>query len=216
MRPPGTGAFALREIVVATRNPHKLSEVRAILADAGVRVRGLGDFEGVPEVVEDRDTFEGNAAKKAEEVARATGRTTLADDSGLVVEALGGEPGVLSARYAGRDGDHAANNAKLLAELAKLEVVDDGKRAARFVCVIALARIGRPTRLFRGETRGHIARGPKGRGGFGYDPVFESDDLGVTFAEADPPRKNAVSHRGRALAAFVGALARGELDGFFD
>ena len=202
----------MREIVIATRNPHKLEEVRAILSGADVRVRGLPEFDGVPEVVEDRDTFDGNAAKKAEEVSRATGRPALADDSGLVVDALGGAPGILSARYSGPDGDPAANNAKLLAEMA---AVRDEDRTARFVCVIALAREGRDTRLFRGETSGRIGRELKGRGGFGYDPLFLSDDLGRTFAEADPAGKNAVSHRGRALAAFSRALAAGEIDPFF-
>ncbi|MHC4247639.1 MAG: RdgB/HAM1 family non-canonical purine NTP pyrophosphatase [Planctomycetota bacterium] len=209
----------MRELVIATRNPHKLEEVRAILAGADVGVRSLDDLGGVPEVpevVEDRDTFAGNAAKKAEEVARATGSAALADDSGLVVDALGGAPGVLSARYAGSDGDSAAistaNNAKLLAEMA---AVGDGDRAARFVCVIALAREGHGTRLFRGETAGRIGGERKGRGGFGYDPLFVSDDLGVTFAEACPEEKNAVSHRGRALAEFAKALAAGKLDEFF-
>jgi len=186
----------LRELVLATRNPHKLEEAGAILSGADIVVRGLGEFGDIPEVVEDRDTFDGNAAKKAEEVSRATGLPALADDSGLVVDALGGAPGVLSARYAGSDGDdkakNSANNAKLLSEM---EAVADADRDARFVCVIALAREGR---------------------GFGYDPLFISDDLRVTFAEAGPDRKNAVSHRGRALAAFADALAAGELDEFFD
>jgi XTP/dITP diphosphohydrolase len=212
----------VRELVIATRNPHKLEEARAILADADVGVRGLGDLGDlgevpeVPEVVEDRDTFEGNAAKKAEEVSRATGLAALADDSGLVVDALGGAPGVMSARYGGCGGDSAAiskaNNAKLLAEMT---AVGDGERGARFVCVIALAREGHETRLFRGETAGRIDRELKGRGGFGYDPLFVSDDLGVTFAEAGPDEKNAVSHRGRALAEFAKALAAGELEEFF-
>ena len=207
----------MRELVLATRNPHKLEEAGAILSGADIVVRGLEDFGDIPEVVEDRDTFEGNAAKKAEEVSRATGLPALADDSGLVVDALGGAPGVLSARYAGGDGDdnarNSANNAKLLSEM---QAVADADRAARFVCVIALARDGRETRFFRGETSGMIGREPKGRGGFGYDPLFMSDDLGVTFAEAGPDEKNAVSHRGRALAAFADVLAAGELDGFFD
>ncbi len=202
----------MRELVMATRNPHKLDEARAILADAGVSVRGIDEFEGVPEVVEDRDTFEGNAAKKAEEVSRATGLAALADDSGLAVDALGGAPGVLSARYAGRDDDNAANNAKLL---SNLDSVADGDRTARFVCAIAFAREGIKTRLFRGETAGRIARELAGSGGFGYDPLFVSNDLGRTFAEAGSPEKNAVSHRGRALAAFAEALAAGELDEFF-
>jgi len=123
----------------------------------------------------------------------------------------------MSARYAAGDGDdkanNAANNAKLLSEM---QAVANADRSARFVCVIAFARDGRETRFFRGETSGMIGREMKGRGGFGYDPLFMSDDLGVTFAEAGPDEKNAVSHRGRALAAFADALAAGELDEFFD
>jgi XTP/dITP diphosphohydrolase len=203
----------VRELVLATRNTHKLAEARAILESASVCVRGIDEFADVPEVVEDRDTFEGNAAKKAEEVTRSTGLAALADDSGLVVDALGGAPGVVSARYAGGDCDDAANNAKLLTELTNLYKEE---RAARFVCVIALAREGRATRLFRGETEGRIAREAKGREGFGYDPLFVSDDLGVTFAEAGSAEKNTVSHRGRALGSFVQALAAGELDTFFE
>ena len=203
----------MRELVMATRNSHKLAEARAILADAGVGVRGLDEFDEVPEVVEDRDTFEGNAAKKAEEVASATGRATLADDSGLVVDALGGAPGVLSARYAGRDGDNAANNAKLLTEMTD---VVDSERTARFVCVIALAWEGRQTHLFRGETEGRMGRELKGCEGFGYDPLFVSDDLGDTVAEAGSTEKNAVSHRGRALGEFARSLAAGSLEEFFD
>ena len=211
----------MREIVVATRNPHKLEEIRAILDGANVRVRGLDEFENVPEVVEDAATFEGNAAKKAEAVARATGRVSIADDSGLAVDALGGAPGVMSARYAGAGCDYRANNAKLLKNLKKLgklealEGVADDRRAARFVCAIALAAPGRETVLFRGECEGRITTELRGEGGFGYDPLFFSPELGRTFAEASSGEKNRVSHRGRALANLREALEAGRLDEWF-
>jgi XTP/dITP diphosphohydrolase len=203
----------MREICLATGNAHKLAEVREILAPAGVAVRGLNEFAGVEPAVEDGDTFEHNARAKAETAARSIEMVVVADDSGLMVDSLGGAPGVYSARYAGRDGDHAANIAKLLAELGD---VPDERRTARFVCVIAVAREGRKTRTYSGETHGRILRGLRGTGGFGYDPVFLSSDLGVSFAEARSSQKHAVSHRGRALARFAAALGAGELDGWFD
>jgi XTP/dITP diphosphohydrolase len=231
----------VRQIVLATANPHKLREMKEILAAAGVdvTVRGLDEFPDAPEVTEDGETFAANARKKAGSAARATGQVAVADDSGLEVDALGGAPGVLSARYAGRDGDYdaapsgpravaeaavarrrlvvptsRANNAKLLREL-DLKGVPDDERTARFVCVIAVAAPGRETRLFRGESEGRITRELRGGGGFGYDPLFHSDHLGKTFAEAAPSEKHAVSHRGRALAKFAEALAAGGLDDWF-
>ncbi len=202
----------MREIVIATRNGHKLAEIRAILAEAGFLILGLDEFDGAPDVEEDGATFEANAAKKAEAAARATGRVAVADDSGLVVEALGGAPGVMSARYAGAGGDGGANNALLLREL---DGVPDGRRTARFVCVVAAARTGRRTRLFRGDCGGRIIRELRGEAGFGYDPLFFSDELGMTFAEAAPGEKNRASHRGRALALLREALASGEFDDWF-
>ena len=202
----------MREIVIATRNEHKLAEIRAIFADEGLLIRSLGEFEGAPDVEEDGATFEANAAKKAEAAARATGCACVADDSGLEVDALGGAPGVVSARYAGAGGDAGANNAKLLREL---EGVPDERRGARFVCVVAAARTGRGTRLFRCECGGRIAREPCGEAGFGYDPLFFSGDLGMTFAEAAPGEKNRASHRGRAFGRLREALASGELDDWF-
>lgn len=212
----------MKEIVLATNNPHKLREMKEIFAAAGagsgVTVWGLDEFPDAPGVVEDGGTFEANARKKAESAARATGLVAVADDSGLLVEALGGAPGVQSARYAGSQGDHAANNAKLLREL-KMRNVSDDERTARFVCVIALAAPGRETRFFRGESEGRITREPAapkaGGGGFGYDPLFLSDDLGKTFAEASAEEKHSVSHRGRALAELAEALAAGEFDEWF-
>lgn len=202
----------MRQIVLATRNPHKIDELRQILAGIDVVVRGIGEFDGAGPVVEDGLTFEENAAKKAEAAAAATCRLSLADDSGLVVDELGGAPGVISARYAGGEGDHVANNAKLLAAMSG---VPDGRRTARFVCVIAVARTGRQTALFRGESGGSILCELRGTGGFGYDPLFYSPELGMSFAEAGPDRKHAVSHRGRALAKFRRALREGQFDGWF-
>ena len=198
-------------IVIATRNAAKLAEMRGLLAGAGVEVRGLEDADGAPPVVEDGDSFEANAAKKAESCAEATGRVSVADDSGLVVDALGGGPGVLSARYAGVDGDHAANNAKLLAELRG---VPEGRRTARFVCVVAVAAPGRKTAFFRGECEGIVAAEPRGGGGFGYDSLFYSPLIGRTFAEA-PGEKSRISHRARALGAFREALSAGRFDEWF-
>jgi len=202
----------MREIVVATRNPHKLDEMRALLSGHGLLARGVAEFEGVPEVVEDAATFEANAAKKAETVARATGRTCIADDSGLVVDALDGAPGVLSARYAGVHGDSVSNNAKLLRELEG--VADDG-RTARFVCAIAIAAPSGGARVFRGECEGRITTEARGEGGFGYDPLFYSPELGKTFAEASSEEKNSVSHRARALEELGREIASGRLDEWF-
>ncbi|MHC4503251.1 MAG: XTP/dITP diphosphatase [Planctomycetota bacterium] len=199
----------MREIVVATRNPHKLDEVRAILARHGLRALGVAEFNNVPEVVEDGATFEANASKKAETVARATGRTCVADDSGLVVDALDGAPGILSARYAGMHGDSASNNAKLLREL---ETVADDGRSARFVCAIAIAAPSGEPRVFRGECEGRITTELRGEGGFGYDPLFYSPELGQTFAEASSEQKNGVSHRARALQKLGEEIASGRLD----
>jgi XTP/dITP diphosphohydrolase len=189
------------EILAATGNAHKVREMSAILAPAGVRLLSAQEFGGIPDVVEDSTTFRGNALKKACAVALATGRTVVADDSGLEVAALGGEPGVYSARYAGEGGNDGRNVRKLL---AKLEGVAD--RRARFVCVIAVATPSGPVGTAEGEVSGHIAYEPRGSGGFGYDPVFVPDGYEQTFAELPAQVKNGMSHRGRALAA---ALAQG-------
>lgn len=184
------------KLLVATRNPHKLAEVRAIFQSPRLELVGAADVPGVPEVVEDGDTLEANALKKAIEGHRATGLWTLADDSGVEIDALGGAPGVRSARYAGEPCDPAANNAKLLAELG-----DRPDRRARFRCVIALAGPGFEPRAVDGRCEGVIARAPRGAGGFGYDPLFIPDGFAGTFAELAPEEKNRISHRARALAA---------------
>lgn len=191
------------ELVVATRNAGKLREIRHLLAGAGIEVVGLEDFPGLPEIEEDGATFAANAVKKAETVARLTGRVCLADDSGLTVAALGGAPGIHSARYAGRQGDDAANNARLLRELAG---IPDDQRQAAFCCVMALAGPGVPAACFEGRVTGTILQTPRGSGGFGYDPLFLVDGFGQTMAELPLAEKNRISHRGQALRLVVAAL----------
>ncbi len=194
------------EIVVASRNPKKAAELRRLLA--GLRVRVLGAEEaGVDlEVEEDGETFAANAAKKASAFARASGRWALGDDSGLCVDALGGRPGVRSARYAGEGADDVANNAMLLAELAG---VPDERRTARFVCSLALADPPGEIRLAVEKTaEGRILEAPRGVGGFGYDPLFFFPSLVKTFAELSPAEKDRVSHRGAALRALAADLPR--------
>ena len=183
-------------LVVATRNPGKLAELRALLAAPGLELRSADAFPDIPDVVEDGATFRENAAKKARAFARGTGHWALADDSGLEVDALGGAPGVWSARYAGEPSDPAANNRKLLAALAGRT-----DRAARFRCVIALADPGGGVRTVEGCCEGRIAEAPAGRGGFGYDPLFIPAGHARTFAQMPPEQKHAISHRGRALVA---------------
>jgi len=183
--------------VFATRNRGKLVELRDLLP--GIDVRAVDEFD-VPDVVEDADTFAGNAIKKAREVSAATGLPALADDSGLEVDALGGAPGVISARYAGDGHDDAANNAKLLAALTGV-----ANRTARFRAVLALADVkgplGREVLTADGACEGTILTAPRGTGGFGYDPLFFSPELGMTFAEAGTGTKSHLSHRARAMQA---------------
>lgn len=192
-------------LVLATRNRKKGEEMRQLVCPPWepnprlerLAVRTLDEFPAVPEVVEDADTFEGNARKKASEVARAVGLWVVADDSGLAVDVLGGAPGVHSARYAGTHGDDEANNRRLLAELHE---VDDDHRAAAFVCALALAD---PTGAIRAEARatcrGRIIREARGLGGFGYDPLFLIPEYHRTFAELGPLVKHQLSHRARAF-----------------
>lgn len=201
----------INEILLATSNPHKLEEVEAVLGPLGIHVVGLGALGDLPpEPVEDADTFEGNARIKAIEYAKATGRRCLADDSGLSVDALGGAPGVHSARYAGVGDDRAsrdaANNAKLLAALAD---VGEAERTARFVCAMCLADPdGTIVAETRGTFEGVITLDPRGTNGFGYDPLLFLPQEGCTSAELEPDAKNALSHRGAATRAMAEALGR--------
>jgi len=188
-----------RPLVFATRNKGKLVELRELLA--GIQVLAIDEVGvAVPEVVEDADTFAGNAAKKAREVSAATGLPALADDSGLEVDALGGAPAVYSARYAGEPHSDSANNAKLLAALEGVT-----KRSARFRAVLALADVAGPlgTEILTadGTCEGTILTAPRGTGGFGYDPLFFAPELGMTFAEAGVGSKSELSHRARAMRA---------------
>lgn len=181
------------EVVIASNNAHKISEIKAVLGDFFTEFNSLKDKGIDIDVEETADTFEGNAGLKAEAVVRLTGLPALSDDSGLEVEALNGAPGVYSARYSG--GTSKDNNALLLKNM-------EGKsdRRCRFVTVIVLKFPDGREIAARGETTGTLLDEERGEGGFGYDPLFLSDDLGVTFAEASPEEKNAVSHRGRALS----------------
>jgi XTP/dITP diphosphohydrolase len=191
------------KLLVATGNPGKLKEIRRLLADSAVQVVGLDAYPELPEVVEDGDSFAANACKKAQQMAAATGCLTLADDSGLVVEALGGAPGVISARYAGEEGDDEANNRKLMQALRD---VPDDRRQAAFHCVMALAEPGGRCRTFEGRISGMLLREPRGEGGFGYDPYFLVPEYGKTTAELSLDIKNRISHRGQALRKVLPAL----------
>jgi XTP/dITP diphosphohydrolase len=199
-----------RPLVFATRNKGKLVELRQLLE--GVDVLSIDEAAAklgitIPDVVEDADTFVGNASKKAREVSAATKLPALADDSGLEVDALGGEPGVYSARYAGEPHDDKRNNDKLIAALAN---VPADKRTARFRAVLALADVTGPLGdeiiTADGACEGVILDGPKGTGGFGYDPLFFSPELGMTFAEAGVGTKSELSHRSRAMRAIRARL----------
>lgn len=192
----------MRAVVLATRNPGKIAELSALLAGFHLEVKGLDAFPGIGEVPETGDTFAANALEKARTVAALTGLVAVADDSGLEVDALGGAPGVHSARYAGEKATDAANNARLLAALAGIPA---GRRAARFCCVMAAAAPGGETLTAQGAWEGGIALEPAGRGGFGYDPLFFDPVLGRTAAQLSREEKNAVSHRGRALRALLAA-----------
>jgi XTP/dITP diphosphohydrolase len=196
--------YAPMEIVLATRNKKKIEEIKRITADLPITILSLDNFPDCPETVEDKDTFEGNAVKKAVEVCHCTGKPALADDSGLEVDALNGAPGVYSARYAGgAGGNDVQNYEKLLGELKNIPVE---KRGAQFVCCMALAFPDGTTRTFMGYAKGCIGRGPRGKTGFGYDPVFIPDGHKKTFAEMTPEEKDRLSHRGKALEKLAGFL----------
>lgn len=193
-------------LVLGTRNAKKRQEIEEILACLGLELRDLSAFLDVPEVIEDGITFEANARKKAVEVAKALGQWVLGEDSGLVVPGLNGRPGVYSARYAGKQGDDAANNQRLLAELAPLP---EEKRAAYYVCTAALADPkGEVQAVVEGRCHGVIVREYRGTGGFGYDPLFLIPEFQKTFGELSSRVKHALSHRARALAQLRPALRR--------
>ena len=182
------------KIFLATGNKHKIDEIKAIFKNLkDIEILSIKDGIEIPEVVEDGDTFEANSAKKASEIAKFTGMITIADDSGLCVDALNGEPGVYSARYSGEGATDASNNAKLIKNLQGIE-----NRKAHFVSVITLGKPDGRAYSFRGEVEGEIIDIPRGDTGFGYDPHFYVAEYGKTLAEM-PEMKNVISHRANAL-----------------
>ena len=189
------------KLVLATQNPKKLKEMNEILSHLGVEVVSEAELGVRIEVEETGETFTDNARLKATAVMQATGLPAVADDSGLMVDALNGEPGVYSARYGGPDCISDSDRINYL--LKKLGNVPEGKRTAKFVSVITLVTPDGKEIVARGECPGHILFERHGNGGFGYDPVFFAEDAGCTFAELAPEQKNQVSHRARALRAFV-------------
>jgi XTP/dITP diphosphohydrolase len=205
------------KLYLASGNAHKAAEFRALadsvgavrpsaVAGAGIEIGYAADVGGMPAVVEDAGTFAGNAWKKARALRERLPADgwSLADDSGLCVEALGGAPGVESAHYAGTQADAAANLAKLVDAMRD---VPDGRRSAEFVCVLALCGPGNVERLFEGRCAGRLIREPRGRGGFGYDPLFVPEGFEMTLAEMSAEQKNRVGHRGRAWVECAAWLA---------
>lgn len=191
------------KLIIASRNAKKLAELQKILSPKGIATVPVSEYPDLPEIEETGSTFKENSALKAETICRLTGEAVLADDSGLMVDALDGAPGVYSARFSGENATDEKNNLLLLEKLAGLP---SAKRTAKFVCVIALALPEKQTRFYCGETMGRIIEELSGDGGFGYDPLFLSDDLGCTFAQASCEQKNRISHRGRALEQFMADL----------
>lgn len=194
-------------LIIASNNAHKVREIKQILGGFFTDIRTLKEAGIDIDVVEDGDTFEANALKKATEILAISldADAALSDDSGLMVDALGGAPGIYSARYAGAGHDDGANNAKLLADMAGVAEED---RACRFVSAMALVCKGKAPIVVRGEVEGRLLRAPQGTGGFGYDPLFFYPPLGKAFGELCPEEKNGVSHRKRALEALCAALER--------
>jgi XTP/dITP diphosphohydrolase len=187
----------IRELVLATRNRHKGEELVALLGDLGITIRTLDEFPDAPEVVEDGDTCEVNAVKKARAITEFTGLPAVADDTGLEVDALDGRPGIYAARYAGEDATYEDNCRKLLRELAG---VPREQRTARFLTVAAIALPSGEIRVAQGTLDGMIAEEASGTLGFGYDPVFLLPELGKTLAQLSADQKNRISHRAKAFA----------------
>jgi XTP/dITP diphosphohydrolase len=194
----------MAKLVLATRNEGKLRELRELLRDSGIELETLAAHPGVEDVEETGETFDDNACLKASEAARSTGGWALGEDSGLVVDALEGAPGVRSARFAGEHGDDAANNARLLAELAGVT-----RRTCRYVCAMALARPdGEVVSVVRGSCKGTVLAEARGEGGFGYDPLFLPEGETRSMAELSPQEKATISHRGRAARSMLPLLLR--------
>lgn len=186
-------------LVLATTNKNKVKEFKQFVSDFPVEVKSLADFGPLPGVIEDGDTFDANAYKKALHYAKVLGVPAIADDSGLVVEALSGAPGVRSARYAGEDASDQDNCRKLLAEME-----GESNRKAAFVCVLSIAVPSGPALTYEARCEGTILESPRGSSGFGYDPLFYYEPFDKTFAEISMEEKNQVSHRGKVLAELSG------------
>lgn len=185
-----------REVLIATKNKGKAKEFEILFDKIGFEVKTLLDYPEIEDVEETGDTFHDNARLKAETISKLLNKVVLADDSGLVVDALHGQPGVYSARYAGEEKNDASNNAKLLNELSDVSSVE---RKAHFHCTLALAQPGKETLLIDGTVEGEIAEVPRGDNGFGYDPLFYLPHLNQTMAELSDEEKNRISHRANAL-----------------
>jgi len=194
----------MTDLIIATRNAGKVREIGEVLAGMEVRLLSLADLPGAPEIEETGATFEENARAKALGIARWSGKIALADDSGLEIDALGGEPGVLSNRYAGEGATDAERTAKVL---RLMEDTPEAERSARFRCSAALAAPGGEVTVVEGVVEGAIALAPRGGGGFGYDPIFVPEGDTRTMAELTPDEKNRISHRGRALRALRPVIA---------
>ena len=184
-----------RPLVLATKNRGKVSEFKDLFRGFDFEVKSLNDFGPIPPVIEDGETFEDNAVKKAQFTAKVLGLPAIADDSGLTVKALGGEPGVFSARYAGEGATDEVNNIKLLGAMKGIE-----HREAAFICILAIAVPRGPALIYEGTCEGLITQEISGNQGFGYDPIFYYPSLNKTFAQMSAAEKNGVSHRGRAMA----------------
>lgn len=186
----------MKEVIIATKNPGKAMEFEHIFSSRGIKVRTLLDFPEIPDVDETGSTFEENAILKAEAVAQALGKMVIGDDSGLIVDALEGRPGIYSARYAGEPKNDENNTDKVLSELKGLP---EEKRSARFYCALAVAIPGQETRTVSGTCEGRILEERRGSNGFGYDPVFYVPEKGLAMAELSSDEKNKISHRANAL-----------------
>jgi XTP/dITP diphosphohydrolase len=191
------------KIVFASRNDGKIKEIRAMFQEIDIKLVSLNNYDNAPEIVEDGGSFLENALKKAKIVSEFTGETVLADDSGLQVDVLGGEPGIYSSRYAGENATDEENIAKLI---AGLKGIPQEKRGASFLCVLVLYRTDGSYDCFEGKWRGQIIDEPRGNNGFGYDPVFMVPELKMTAAELPVEIKNKVSHRGQAFAQLKKSL----------
>ena len=192
-----------RPLVLATKNRGKIAEFEGLFRGFDLEVKSLNDFGPIPPVIEDGETFEDNAVKKAQFTAKVLGFPAIADDSGLTVKALGGEPGVFSARYAGEGSTDEANNIKLLRAMKGVK-----QREAAFICILAIAVPRGPALIYEGTCEGLITEEIRGSQGFGYDPIFYYPPVNKTFAQMSAAEKNGVSHRGRAMAELKGELEK--------